>query len=222
MDYHQLLRDSLTRLPTVAATIDSVRKAVQDRGEIVILYFNFDRYSKVEEVYGWEKLDSVLETTGEAMRDFLSKSPLSSSRLMVAFPNDDDFVFFHVPQDDTPAATDAEITELTAGLKEAVSSQIERVHGEDIAALFDIFVGRSLVVYNPKLRLERQIYRGIREAANASKSALTGNVAALEEFRGRVLRVGKMSFPYITDMNLLRRLHYAGELQYEDLYDTTR
>src|SRR5204863_4045821 len=112
----------------------------------------------------------VLETTGEAMRDFLSRSALASSRLMVSFPNDDDFVFFHVPQDETPAATDAEITELTAGLKEAVSSQIERVHGEDIAALFDIFVGRALVIYNPKLRLERQIYRGIREAANASKS----------------------------------------------------
>ena len=170
MDYHQLLRDSLTRLPTVAATIDSIRKAVQERGELVVLYFNFDRYSKVEEVYGWEKLDSVLETTGAAMRDFLSKSPLASSKLTVAFPNDDDFIFFHVPQDDTPAATDAEITELTVGLKETVSSEIERIHGEDIAALFDIFVGRALVVYNPKLRLERQIYRGIREAANASKS----------------------------------------------------
>ena len=47
MDYHQLLRDSLTRLPTVAATIDSIRKAVQDRGEIVILYFNFGAYSHV-------------------------------------------------------------------------------------------------------------------------------------------------------------------------------
>jgi GGDEF domain-containing protein len=134
VDYHQLLRDSLTRLPTVAATIDSIRKAVQDRGEVVVLYFNFDRYSKVEEVYGWEKLDSVLETTGQAMRDFLAKSPLAASKLMVAFPNDDDFVFFHVPQEDTPAATDAEITELTLGLKDRVSSEIERVHGEDIAA----------------------------------------------------------------------------------------
>src|SRR5207237_10096438 len=159
VDYHQLLRDSLTRLPTVAATIDSIRRAVQDRGEIVILYFNFDRYSKVEEVYGWEKLDSVLETTGEAMRDFLSKSPLSSSRLMVAFPNDDDFVFFHVPQDDTPAATDAEITELTAGLKEAVSTEIERVHGEDNAALFDILVGRGLGVSNPERPPEWQQHR---------------------------------------------------------------
>jgi len=43
------------------------------------------------------------------------------------------------------------------------------VHGEDIAALFDIFVGRALVVYNPKLRLERQIYRGIREAVTPQK-----------------------------------------------------
>ena len=50
VDYHQLLRDSLTRLPTVAATIDSIRKAVQERGEVVVLYFNFDHYSKVEEV----------------------------------------------------------------------------------------------------------------------------------------------------------------------------
>ena len=107
MDYHQLLRDSLTRLPTVAATVDSIRKAVQERGELVILYFNFDRYSRVEEVYGWEKLDSVLETTGEAMREFLGKSVLASAKLMVSFPNDDDFVVFHVPRDDTPAASDA-------------------------------------------------------------------------------------------------------------------
>jgi len=170
VDYHQLLRDSLTRLPTVAATIDSVRKSIQDRGELVVLYFNFDRYSKIEEIYGWEKLDSVLETTASVMRDFLQQSPLASSRLMVAFPNDDDFVFFHVPQEDAVAATDPEITELMTGLKDAIAAQIELVHGEDIAALFDIFVGRALVVYNPKLRLERQIYRGIREAANASKS----------------------------------------------------
>ena len=57
---------------------------------------------------------------------------------------------------------------------------------------------------------------------NAVDSALKGDVAALNEFRGKVLTLGKTSFPYITDMNLLRRLHYAGELAYEDLYDTTR
>ena len=67
-------------------------------------------------------------------------------------------------------ASDAEITELTAVFNKEVARKIEEVHGEDIADLFDIFVGRAHVLCNPKLRLERQIYRGIREAAGASKS----------------------------------------------------
>ena len=48
--------------------------------------------------------------------------------------------------------------------------RIEVQHGEDIAALFDIYVGRAHLYYNPKIRLERVIYRGIREAQNASRS----------------------------------------------------
>jgi hypothetical protein len=40
-----------------------LRKPIQERGELVILYFNFQRYAKIEEIYGWEKLDEILETT---------------------------------------------------------------------------------------------------------------------------------------------------------------
>ena len=39
-----------------------------------MLYFNFVRYSKIEEIYGWEKLDAVLETTAQAVREFLDAS----------------------------------------------------------------------------------------------------------------------------------------------------
>ena len=52
---------------------------------------------------------------------------------------------------------------------EHVAGRIETTHGEEIASLFDIYVGRAHVYYNPKIRLERLIYRGIREAANAAK-----------------------------------------------------
>jgi EAL domain-containing protein (putative c-di-GMP-specific phosphodiesterase class I) len=39
-----------------------------------------------------------------------------------------------------------------------------------VAALCDVYVGVAHVYYNPKVRLERLIYRGIREAALAAKS----------------------------------------------------
>ena len=170
VEYEQMLHDSLTGLPTLPVAIERSRQLFKERGELVVLYFNFVRYSKIEEIYGWEKLDSVLETTASAVRDFLDDDELGASRVMVSFTNDDDFIFFHVPASGVAAATESEITEMVTRLQRHVGGQIEEAHGEDIAALFDIYVGRAHLYYNPKIRLERLIYRGIREAANASRS----------------------------------------------------
>ena len=169
-EYEQMLYDYMTGLPTLPVMIERSRALIKERGELIVLYFNFVRYSKIEEIYGWEKLDAVLETTALAVREFLHESALNTSRVMVSFASDDDFVFFHVPAAGVPAASDAQITELVSRLQVFVGSKIEDAHGEDIAALFDIYVGRSHVYYNPKIRFERLIYRGIREAANAAKS----------------------------------------------------
>jgi EAL domain-containing protein (putative c-di-GMP-specific phosphodiesterase class I) len=170
VEYEQMLHDSLTGLPTLPVMIERCRGPFKERGELVVLYLNFVRYSKIEEIYGWEKLDAVLETTAAAVREFLDDTAFSSSRIMVSFTNDDDFIFFHVPAVGVAAATENDITDMVARLQQHVGTRIETAHGEDIAALFDIYVGRAHVYYNPKIRLERLIYRGIREAANASRS----------------------------------------------------
>src|SRR5262249_50172004 len=167
-------------LPTLPVMVEGSRGLFKERGELVVLYLNFVRYSKIEEIYGWEKLDAVLETTAAAVREFLDDSSgPGNSRLMVSFTNDDDFIFFHVPAVGVGAGTDSEVTDMVAGRgrrgggggrRREGGSRIEAQHGEDISALFDIYVGRSHVYYNPKIRLERLIYRGIREAAKASRS----------------------------------------------------
>ncbi len=170
VEYEQMLHDSLTGLPTLPVMIEQSRALFKDRGELVVLYLNFVRYSKIEEIYGWEKLDAVLETTSAAVREFLDDTMIGNSRLLVSFTNDDDFIFFHVPDAGVRAATDTEITEMVSRLQRHVGGRIEAQHGEEIASLFDIYVGRAHVYYNPKIRLERLIYRGIREAANAARS----------------------------------------------------
>ena len=183
VEYEKMLHDSLTGLPTLPVAIERSRQIFKERGELVVLYFNFVRYSKIEEIYGWEKLDAVLETTAGAVRAFLDDDNLATSRVMVSFTNDDDFIFFHVPAAGVAAATEGEITEMVTRLQRHVAGEIETVHGEDIAALFDIYVGRAHLYYNPKIRLERMIYRGIREAQNASRSL---------EQRERARRVGDL------------------------------
>jgi EAL domain-containing protein (putative c-di-GMP-specific phosphodiesterase class I)/GGDEF domain-containing protein len=170
VEYQELLFDTLTGMPTLPVMIERTRTLFKERGELVIFYLSFVRYAKVEETYGWEKLDEVLETTAAAVRTFLDRNGFRSTRMMVGYTNDDEFLFLHVPAAGASAATDREITEIVKRLRQAVTARLEQVHGEDIATLFDIFVGHAHIYYNPKVRLERLIYRGIREAAHAARS----------------------------------------------------
>lgn len=194
--YRQLFRTAQEKVPTVSASIEVLRKPIQERGELVILYFNFDRYAKIEEIYGWEKLDEVLETTTSAMRDFFRNGPFSQSQVMVSFTNDDDFILFHVPETDSPVPTDEEITDMTVRLHQFISTRVEEQHGESVAAFFDTFVGRAHIYYDPKIRLERQIYRGIREAAASSISVEQRELARKSADLRETLRTGALYIDY--------------------------
>jgi hypothetical protein len=46
----------------------------------------------------------------------------------------------------------------------------------------------------------------------------TGKTDRLRPFRGQSIRAGKVAYPFLTDPNTLRRLGYAGEVAFEDLY----
>ncbi len=166
----QMLYDFMTGLPTLPVMIERMRPQIKERGEVVVVYFNFVRYSKIEELYGWEKLDAVLETTAAAVKEFLDGYDLQASRVMVSYTSDEDFIFFHVPAAGTQNVSEQQLSAIVERLQKHVAGRIEETHGEDIATLFEIYVGLARVYYNPKLRLERLIYRGIREAANAAKS----------------------------------------------------
>lgn len=194
--YRQLFRAAQEKVPTVSATLEVLRKPIQERGELVILYFNFDRYAKIEEIYGWEKLDEILETTTTAMREYFRNGPFAASQLMVSFTNDDDFILFHVPEPDKPVPTDEEITELTISLHEFITTAVEEQHGESVAALFDTYVGRAHIYYDPKIRLERQIYRGIREAAASSNSVEQREFARKSADLKETLRTGALYIDY--------------------------
>jgi EAL domain-containing protein (putative c-di-GMP-specific phosphodiesterase class I)/GGDEF domain-containing protein len=170
VEYQELLYDTLTGMPTLPVMVERMRALFKGQGELVVFYLSFVRYDKIEEIYGWEKLDEVLETTAIAVRAFLDQNGFRSTRMMVGYTNDDEFIFLHAPSAGVPAATDRDLTDTAKRLRRDVAIRLEEEHGEDIAALFDIFVGHAHIYYDPKVRMERLIYRGVREAAHAARS----------------------------------------------------
>jgi len=170
--YRELLYDKLTGFPTLPVVIQHAREILATRGEITILYIHFVWYSRLEELYGWQKLDDVLETTADAVRDFYNREhPSTENVILVSHAADDDFILFtHLPT--SADVAERELRSLATQLEAALRDAIERAHGEDIAALCNVYVGTSTIFRNPKIRTERLIYRGIREAAGAARSAM--------------------------------------------------
>ena len=169
--YEELLYDKLTGFPTLPVMIERARELLERRGELTVLYIHFVWYEKIEEIYGWQKLDDVLETTADAVRHFYSREHASGeSIMMVSHIADDDFILFtEVPS--SPDTAEYRLRNISEHLEGFLRTGVEDVHGEDIAALCGIYVGAATVFRNPKIRTERLLYRGIREAAQAARGA---------------------------------------------------
>jgi EAL domain-containing protein (putative c-di-GMP-specific phosphodiesterase class I)/GGDEF domain-containing protein len=169
--YEELLYDKLTGFPTLPVMIERARELLERRGELTVLYIHFVWYEKIEEIYGWQKLDDVLETTAQAVRTFYSRehSP-GENIMMVSHVADDDFILFtEVPS--SPQAAELRLRDISTRLEGFLRGNIEDAHSEDIASLCGIYVGAATVFRNPKIRTERLLYRGIREAAQAARGA---------------------------------------------------
>jgi hypothetical protein len=56
--------------------------------------------------------------------------------------------------------------------------------------------------------------------AAVNRYLTTGDDSRLRRFRGSAIRVGRVSYPFVTDLATLERLAHAGEVQFEDLYES--
>jgi len=168
--YEELLYDRFTGFPTLPVMMERGREMLERMGRITILYIEFVRYSKLEEIYGWQKLDEVLQSSANAVREFYDRERGGEENLlMVSHAGDDDFIFF-TDLVGTPEAAEMRINQIGERLEGELRGKLEEDHGEDIAGLFAIYVGAATIFRNPKIRTERNIYRGIREAAQAARS----------------------------------------------------
>jgi EAL domain-containing protein (putative c-di-GMP-specific phosphodiesterase class I)/GGDEF domain-containing protein len=170
LQYEELLYDRFTGFPTLPVMLEAGREILERTGRLTILYIEFVRYSKLEEIYGWQKLDEVLQSTANAVREFYDQQRGDEENLlMVSHTGDDDFIFF-TDLGVAPEGAEARINEIADAMEKHIRQRIETEHGEDIVGLFGIYIGATTIFRNPKIRTARLIYRGIREAAQAARS----------------------------------------------------
>ncbi len=166
--YEELLHDRCTGFPTLPVVMERGRRMLERAGRLTILYLQFVRYARLEEVYGWEKLDDVLRTSANALREFIRlESGGSDNVVTISHVADEDFVVLTTFRNDNDDA-DKRLNDLAGRFEKLLRERVEAAHGAELATLVSTYVGASTVYRDPKIRTERTIHRGVREAAQAA------------------------------------------------------
>ena len=180
-----LLFDTVSGLPTIPVIVDALREWLLVDQEVGVLFIDFEKYAHIEDYYGWEVFDDVLREAAKALKRLLGTLFSTGDLIAINRPSGSEFyVFLSVP----PGLRGDEILErlqrkarqieesLRATLSEKFQNRIQRKIG--------LYVGYAKLLYSPQVRLERLVYRALREAISVA-STKEGERAALlrEQFK---------------------------------------
>ncbi|HEX2059327.1 MAG TPA: EAL domain-containing protein [Thermoanaerobaculia bacterium] len=164
-----MLLDRATALPTLPIVLDRVKEILIEQGEIGIVFVDIEQFEAIEAEYGWAFFDELLAHVGQII----------SAEAKERFPNaivtchrtggSSFYVFYETRGQDLTEENASEriANELRQKLIDATRKRFAHVHAEQVG----FFVGITRIDYRPQIRLERQVYAGMRVATDAVRDA---------------------------------------------------
>ena len=160
--FRNLLFDPITELPTVPVIIDALRDRLLDSRDLGVLVVDVEQYSHIEDTYGWEVFDGLLRATGRALRRMLGTVFAAEDFVAVNRAGGSDFYVFTT----LDAAEDAlaRLQRKARQVEESLRETLEEDFGSRIHKRIGVFVGHTVIQSNPQMRVERLVYRALRQA----------------------------------------------------------
>jgi EAL domain-containing protein (putative c-di-GMP-specific phosphodiesterase class I)/GGDEF domain-containing protein len=192
--YKNLLFDAVTELPTVPVIIDALRDRILDNRDMGVLYIDVEQYSHIEETYGWEVFDGLLRHTARTLRRMLGTVFATEDFVAVNRAGGSDFYVFASlePGDDGGARLQRKARQV----EESLRGSLDETFGARIHKRIGVFVGHALLRSNPQMRVERLVYRALRQAIAVATTKEAERQAHLRETFKDILRKGRIRTVY--------------------------
>jgi EAL domain-containing protein (putative c-di-GMP-specific phosphodiesterase class I)/CheY-like chemotaxis protein len=164
-----LLLDRATALPTLPIVLDRVKEMLIEQGEIGIVFVDIEQFEAIEAEYGWAFFDELLCNVGQIISTEARERFPGAIVTCHRTGGSSFYVFYETRGQDLTAENASEriANELRQKLIDATKQRFAHVHAENIG----FFVGITRVDYRPQIRLERQVYTGMRIATDAVRDA---------------------------------------------------
>ena len=192
--FKNLLFDPVTRLPTVPVIIDALRDRLHDNRDLGVLFVDVEQYSHIEEAYGWEVFDGLLRETGQALRRMLGTLFASQDFVAVNRAGGSDFYIFTTLESGDEAV--ARLQRKARQVEDSLRGTLDEAFGNRIHKRIGVFVGHSLIRSNPQMRVERLVYRALRQAISVASTKEEQRQAIMRETFRDILRKGRIRTVY--------------------------
>ena len=156
--------DTNTGLPTLAAVLDDVRRLMEERGTLALVYLDLGADGHVEPVHGWQAYDELLRGFSRTLASLRDAGQLGSRDIVAVMSvRSDKFLLFLRGGEAGPIDADA-IEGRARLLRERIVETLP-AHlpaGVEQPVTFDM--GHAVMYRDPMLRAERSIHRALDEA----------------------------------------------------------
>jgi EAL domain-containing protein (putative c-di-GMP-specific phosphodiesterase class I) len=181
--------DPYTELPTLAAVLDDVRRLMEERGTLGLVYFDLSGYGRAEARYGSDTYDRLVHAFAQALVALRADGRLGPRDIIAVMSvRSDKFLVFMRGSEGSPDGPSA-IDHRARRLREHVARAVARSLPPGVKDPPDFRQGHALMYRDPMLRAERSIHRALDEAMfmalREGEGEETHRAQGLDEIIGR-------------------------------------
>jgi len=156
--------DSNTGLPTLVAVLDDVRRLMEERGTLGLVYLDLGADGHIEPVHGWQAFDELLRGFARTLAALREAGHLGSRDIVAVMSvRSDKFLVFLRGGDGGPL-DEGSIEGRARRLRERLVEALPAHLGPNVEQPVSFDMGYALMYRDPMLRAERSIHRALDEA----------------------------------------------------------
>ena len=163
-EIRRLLFDPVTGLPTTPLLFPRIESLLEERGEISLLCLNIVKYSKIEEIYGWEVFDDVMRQSAEALEQITGSELRDSDIIAELMISGNAFVVLLSPPRTSDHMVHENLVKLSRRVERRVCEVLRTTLDESVYLKFGCYVGAATVRHDTKMRLERIVHEALDQA----------------------------------------------------------
>lgn len=163
-EIRRLLFDPVTGLPTTPLLFPRIESLLEERGEISLLCLNVVKYSKIEEIYGWEVFDEVMREVASTLERITGSELRDSDIVAELMISGNAFVVLLSPPRTSDRMVHENLLKLARRVERRITEALRESLDPAIFLKFGCYVGASTVRRDESMRLERIVHHALDQA----------------------------------------------------------